>query len=452
MDRARVAVVGRPNVGKSTLVNRLAARRGSIVSEIPGLTRDRIDAEVTWRGRSFTLADTGGLVEESLAASARAGEGASTQGASSLARKVASQALMAVEGSDLVLLVVDAGSGPTSDDLALARQLRKVDVPVIVVVNKVDNPAGEVATSEHWQLGLGEPLAVSALHGLGTGDLLDRVVELLPTVSRAASAHEVASIALVGRPNVGKSSMFNRLVRSERAIVHPDPGTTRDAVDTLVEIEGRTYRMVDTAGLRRRAKASGVEIYSATRTRSAIERADVAVLIVDAAEGAGSQDQRIAQELQAAGVGVVLLLNKWDLVDDPQKAAELEHSVTERLHFLSYAPVLRASALTGRGVGRLIPHIDRVLEARRVRIPTPRFNEILQQVQGQQPPPRTGGRDVRVRYGTQIETAPPSFILFSTGRLSDSWKRFLERRIREEYSFLGNPIRLVVRERTRERR
>jgi GTPase len=437
-DRTRpvVAVVGRPNVGKSTLVNRLAGARGSIVGALPGLTRDRVDADVSWRGRTFTVTDTGGLIESSL-----------TEPTGAVTDKVAEAVLGAMESSDLVLFVVDAHAGVTSDDLALVKRLRRLAVPMIVVANKADDAFGESQASQFWSLGLGEPAAVSALHGRGSGDLLDRMVEMLPEAEAGEQDLEIPSIAIVGRPNVGKSSLFNRLVGQERAIVHPLPGTTRDSVDSVVEVGGRRYRFVDTAGIRRRAKTHDVEIFSASRTRSAIGRSDVAILVIDSLDGATAQDQRIARQVSEAGVGAAVAVNKWDLVEGPEQAKAIERSLEDRLQFVSYAPLIRTSALTKRGVLKILPEIDRVLEGRTLRISTAQINELVQQAQSTSPPPRVGPVPAKVLYATQVSTSPPTFILFSTGPIAVSWQRFLERRLRQEFGFEGNPIHLLVRER-----
>src|SRR2546421_670385 len=359
-----VAVVGRPNVGKSTLVGRLAGRRGPIVGRTPGLTR---------RQRA----------------------------------------------------------------------------PVILVANKVANLAAELEASELWGLGFGEPYPVSALHGRGSGDLLDRIVELLPPASPALAAPQMPAIALLGRPNVGKSSLFNRLVGEERAIVHAEPGTTRDAVDTVMEFDGRRYRLVDTAGMRRRARTEGVEIPSAARTRAALERADVAVLMVDVMEGAGHQEQRIARAIADAGTGIVLVLNKWDLVEGDDEAKAFARAAIDKLPFIAYAPLVRTSALTGRGAGKLIPKVDEVLEARKRRIPTSELNTFMQEAPQSHHPPRADQRDVRVLYATQAETAPPTMVLFTNGDLQAGWLRYLEHRLRDRYDFTGNPIHFVVRRQER---
>ena len=438
----RVAVVGRPNVGKSTLVNRLAGRMDSITGPTPGLTRDRLSVEAEWRGRRFLLNDTGGLIEEALGADSEA----------TITGKVASAALAAVESADLVLFVVDGKAGVTSDELALVKRLRKAKAPLLLVANKVENRNEEIQTADLWSLGLGEPIPVSATHGRNTGDLLDRIYELLPDRADMEEATEIACVAIVGRPNVGKSALFNRLIGEERSIVHDEPGTTRDSVDSLFEVNGKRYRFVDTAGIRRRAKTQDVEIYSASRTRQAIDRADLAILVIDAAEGATAQDQRIARQVADAGVGCVIALNKWDLIDDPELAKITERTVADRLQFVDYATLIRTSALTRRGVGKIFPRIDEVLEARQRRVSTSVLNDLIHEAQQKTPPPSVGGHHTKVLYATQAETAPPTFVLFTNGELAVSWERFIERRIREEFDFTGNPIRIVVRERVRQER
>lgn len=431
----RVVVVGRPNVGKSTLVNRLAARRRAIVGSVPGLTRDVLDVEVTWRERIFTLFDTGGLVADAL------GE----QAAESIGAKAAERALEAAEDADVIVFVVDITTGATADDLMLARRLQRVAPPVLVIANKADDPSRDTESSMLWELGFGEPLAVSGLHGRGTGDLLDRIVDLLPEIQPPEADVRVPALAIVGRPNVGKSSLFNRVCDDERSIVHHEPGTTRDPVDTIVEFGGTPYRFIDTAGLRRRAKTEGLEVPGASRTRASTRRADLVILVVDAAEGATSQDQRIAREMSEGGASAIVALNKWDLLHDPEAAEEAERSLTDRLHFVSYAPMVRTSALTGRGVERLLRAIPPVLEARRLRVPTAKLNEVVRDTQQRTPPPRVSGRSIKVRYTTQAEVAPPVVVLFSNGQLSPGWLRYLERRLREEFGFEGTPIRFKLR-------
>lgn len=433
---ARVVVIGRPNVGKSTLVNRLAGGRKSLVGPGAGLTRDRVETPVEWRGREFILADTGGLVERRRSADRE-----------DITAKVSRAAISAALQADVVVLVVDGATGMASEDLELAKRLRDSRAPVIVAVNKADNQVAELAASEFWSLGLGEPIPVSALHGRGTGDLLDRIHEALPDGPEGLEAEPVPAIAIVGRPNVGKSSLFNRVVGETRAIVHDEPGTTRDSIDSIVSIGESQYRFVDTAGLSRSSKTRGVAAWSAGRTRAALERADLAILVLDAAEGATAQDQKVARDVAEAGVGVVVALNKWDLIDDPYLAKTIEGSVSERLKFVDFAPLYRTSAVTKRGIEKLLAQIDRVLQARTLRVSTGVLNQLVQQTHQMAPPPRSRNKPVRVLYATQAATAPPTFVLFSTGMLSDSWLRFFERRLREDFGFTGNPIRLVVRQR-----
>lgn len=433
-----IAVIGKPNVGKSTLVNRLVARRASIVSPAEGITRDALERDVEWRGRGFTVVDTGGLVEDRALRR------------TSIAGEVSRRAVTAVSRADVVVFVVDAQSGLTADDFALAERLRKTTKPLILVANKIDDASAEPAASEAWSLGLGEPLAVSALHGRGSGELLDRIVDLLPTLGqvRVEEAGVVASIAIVGRPNVGKSSIFNRLAGGDRAIVHHEPGTTRDSIDTVVAIGGRRYRFVDTAGLRRRARTKGVEVYGAGRTREAIGRADLTLVVIDASEGATAQDQRIAEAVAEAGVGAVIVANKWDLVTGAEQAEAAMDSIKQKLRFVSYAPVLRTSATTGRGIPAVIREFEEVLGARSLRVPTARLNAVIHDAQ-QRTPARGRRGSARILYATQSGIEPPTFVLFGHGRPGAEWLRFIEHRLREEFGFPGTPLRLVVRERSR---
>jgi len=407
------------------------------VGPAAGLTRDRIDTEVEWAGKTFLISDTGGLSESTLAPDA----------AGQIGGKVSRQSLAATETADLIVLLVDGAAGSTEEDLALGRRLRRMKIPVILAANKVDNDLVEMKASELWNLGLGPPVFVSALHGRGSGELLDRIVEVLGESAPVERPLERASIAIVGRPNVGKSSLFNRFTGQQRAIVHHEPGTTRDSVDVVCEVDGHLYRFVDTAGLARRAQTKGVEIWSSIRTRAAIERADIAIVVIDAGEGATAQDQKIAREVEKAGVGAILALNKWDLIDDEEAAKSVEASSAKRLQFVDYAPLVRTSAATKRGVDKLTGQIEKVLTARSTRVPTAPLNIIVQEAHQKAPPPRDGNRNVRVLYATQASVGPPTFVLFSTGPIALPWLKFLERRLREEYNFEGNPIRLVVRER-----
>jgi GTP-binding protein len=430
-----VAVVGRPNVGKSTLVNRIAGRQLAIVEARPGVTRDRLEVECEWNGRSFLVVDTGGVVERG----------------DSLDEKVTEQSLRALGESDLVLLVLDATTGLTGDDSVVAQLVRRHGGPVIVVANKVDSEKREVDAWELAGLGLGEPAMVSALHGRGMGDLLDDVVSQLPEdKASAGEAQEatapgaqpgVAAVAIVGRPNVGKSTLFNRLSGEDRSVVHDLPGTTRDAIDTLIETEDGTLRLIDTAGMRRRARSGeGPEYYSLVRALRALDRADVALLVLDSTEGVTHQDQRLAERIDASGSPVVILLNKWDMLDTEARL-EVSDAVADRLAFLGYAPVLRVSALTGLGVQRLLPAVAEAMSAYHRRIPTGRLNDGLRSAQAAHPAP--GG--ARILYGVQGAVDPPTITLFATRRLPAPYLRYLERSLRERFELGPTPIELRVR-------
>jgi GTPase len=431
----RVAVVGRPNVGKSTLVNRILGRRAAITQEMPGVTRDRVTYQADWAGRRFELVDTGGWEPK----------------ATGLQASVVAQAERAMADADLVLLVVDATVGVTEEDAAVAARLRRGRVPVILVANKVDSAAAEPQVAGLWSLGLGEPLPVSSLHGRGAGDLLDAVVERLGTATAAADEPQVPALAIVGRPNVGKSSLLNRLAGHDLAIVDPTPGTTRDTVDSIVERAGRSYRLVDTAGMRRSfQQAEGADYFAFVRSLEAVDRADVALLVLEAPLGVAEQDQKVAVRAVEAGCGLVLLANKWDLMDDEarhQFGVDLER----KLYFVDWAPMLRVSARTGRGVEKVWGLVDRVLAERSRRIPTAALNQWLERATERTPPPPVRGRPVKVRYATQARVDPPEVVLFTSGQLSPSYRRYLEKDLRRTFGFEGTPVRLVVRVRTRER-
>jgi GTPase len=423
-----VALVGRQNVGKSTLVNRLFGRRETIAHEQPGVTRDRIEVPVQWRDRTFTAVDTGGFVSK----------------ASGIEALVARQAERAAATADLVVLVVDAQTGPQEEDSILARRLRRERVPVLVVVNKVDTEQQEPDATEFHSLGLGEPVAVSALHGRASGDLLDRILDLLPepTVGEPEVEGE-PSFALVGRPNVGKSSLFNRLVGEERSVVYEQAGTTRDAVDAVVRWPAGPARFVDTAGLRRGARMQGIDYYGLVRAARAIDRAHVALLVVDASEGLTSEDKHVAARVVEAGRALVVAANKWDLVASDAKEQVLRELGEELVPFAS-PPVLRVSALTGQGVGRLPDALLRQHERWARRVPTSEVNRVLEQAQDERPPPRGV---TRFRYGTQVSAGPPSFVLFG-GRAPDpSYRRFLENRLRRAFDLQGVPVRIRFRPR-----
>ncbi len=426
-----VAVVGRPNVGKSTLVNRILGRREAIVQERPGVTRDRKAVEAEWLGHRFTLVDTGGWMAS--------GDG--------LEVEVSAQAEQAISDADAVLFVVDATVGLTSDDEMVARLLRRVAAPVLVVANKVDDQSHQNAVWDLLGLGFGDPHPVSALHGHGTGDLLDALVPTLPGSDRSHDADAVdasLSVAIVGRPNVGKSTLFNRLIGEDRAIVHDQPGTTRDAIDTVVDTESGPVRFVDTAGMRRRARIDGAtEYYSLIRALRAVDISDVALLVIDATIGVTRQDQRLAERVDVAGCPIVVLLNKWELVG-AETRARLGADVERKLGFLGDPAVLRISALTGKGVGRLWPSLQEAVQAYRVRIPTRQVNDLVRAAQAAQPAPD----GVRILYATQGATDPPTFTLFTNRELPRTYLRYMERKIRERFDLGATAVKLRTRRRS----
>jgi GTP-binding protein len=425
-----VVFAGRPNVGKSTLVNRITGQGHAIVEERPGVTRDRKELEADWAGYRFALVDTGGWLT----------------GGDALDAKVSAQAEKAFGSADLVLLVVDATVGVTAEDEAVAAVLRRAGRPVLVVANKVDSEGREPDAWDFVRLGLGDPVAVSALHGRNTGDLLDAVVDRLPEAPDAPAelpaAAPVPGVAIVGRPNVGKSTLFNRVIGDERSIVHDEPGTTRDAIDTVVETPDGPLRFIDTAGLRRKSRIDdGPEYYGLVRALRAIDEADAALFVIDATAGVTHQDQRLAERVDAAGSPVVILLNKWELLDAEQRAAVLT-DLSDRLAFLGYAPVLKVSARTGLGVHKLLPALREAIEAYHRRVPTRELNTFIQHAQAEHPSP--GGR---VLYAVQGATDPPTFTLFATRPLPAPYLRYLERRLREHFGFGPTPLKLRVRRR-----
>ena len=442
-----VAIVGRPNVGKSTLVNRIIGRREAIVEEKPGVTRDRKEVEGEWLGRRMRLVDTGGW----LASDDR------------LAREVTRQAEKAMKAADAILVVVDAVTGVTDEDAQVAEVVRRLGRPTLLAVNKVDDTGREPAIWEFMALGLGEPAPVSALHGRATGDLLDRLVELLPpptddelaaieaelgwssaSADVDAAGNRVFAIAVVGRPNVGKSTLFNRMVGEERAVVHDEPGTTRDTIDTVVETAGGPVRFIDTAGMRRRAKiGEGTEYYSLVRALRAVDRADVALLVIDATVGVTAQDQRLAERIDAAGCPVVVVLNKWELLDAEERLDVLGQ-VGRRLRFVGDAPVLKVSALTGKGVHRLLPALAGTIEQYQRRVPTRDVNRVIQEAQAAQPAPH----GARVLYALQGAAHPPTFTLFANRELPPTYVRYLERKLREAFDLGQTAVKLRVRRRS----
>ena len=431
--RSTVAIVGRPNVGKSTLMNRILGRREAIVEERPGVTRDRKEVEASWQGREFTLVDTGGWIADG----------------DSLAEKVSRQSERAIADADAVLFVVDATVGVTEDDARVATLLRSSTAPVVLVANKVDDRVHEASIWELMSLGLGEPIPVSALHGRGAGDLLDRLVAALPDdepdeVVEEEPGERIVGVTLVGRPNVGKSTLFNRLTGEDRAVIHDRPGTTRDTVDTVVETATGPVRFIDTAGMRRKARIDEqTEYYSLVRALKAVDTADVALLVIDATLGVTHQDQRLAERVDAAGCPIVVLLNKWDLCDAEQREDAMIQ-VGDKLHFVGEAPVLRISALSGKNVQRLWPALEETIADYRTRIPTRRVNDVVRAAQAAHPAPA----GVRVLYATQGATDPPTFTLFANREVPRTWLRYLERKLREDLDLGSTPIKLRVRRRS----
>jgi GTP-binding protein len=430
-----VAVVGRPNVGKSTLVNRILGRRQAVVEDKPGVTRDRIAYDANWSGRAFTLLDTGGWEPD----------------AEGRAAAIAAQAESAMAAADVVMLIVDAMVGATDTDVAAARVLQRGGKPVILVANKVDDNRTEADAAALWSLGLGEPYPVSALHGRGSGDLLDVVLAKLPEQTGVAVPTERGPrrVALVGRPNVGKSSLLNKLSKEERAVVDSVAGTTVDPVDSLAEICGETWRLVDTAGLRKRVgTASGTEYYASLRTAAAIEAAEVAVVLLDSSEPISEQDQRILTRVVEAGRALVIAFNKWDLVDEDRRYY-LKRELERDLRRITWAPRVNISARTGRAVEKLAPAMRRALEGWETRIPTGRLNQWVSELVQAHPHPVRGGRQPRILFATQAGNCPPRFVLFTTAPLDAGYVRYVERRLREDFGFVGSPVLVSVRPRRR---
>jgi GTP-binding protein len=427
--KPQVVIVGRPNVGKSSLVNRLAGKRVTVVEEHRGVTRDRKAVEVEWGGLSFDVVDTGGWLE--------AGD--------SLEAKVSQQAEAALATADLVLLVVDVTTGMVDEDTHAARWALRSGRPVLLVVNKVDDAQHEASSWEFLGLGAGDPHTVSAQHGRGTGDLLDVIVARLEEnriVDEVADADDDGAlrVAIVGRPNVGKSTLFNQLIGEERSVVHDMPGTTRDAIDTLVSTEVGLIRFIDTAGMRRRAKTeAGLETYAVLRSLDALDRSDIAILVIDATVGATGQDQRLAERISAAGCPSLVVLNKWELVAVDERDSVLA-TVGEKLAFLGDAPVMKTTATSGKGVHRILPALAIAAADYQKRVPTGALNRAIRDLQVKQPAP-TG----KIRYAVQGATEPPTFTLFIAGRLPQTYLRYVERSLRERFSLGSQPLRVRVR-------
>lgn len=428
-----VAVVGRPNVGKSMLVNRLIGRREAVVQDVPGVTRDRVSYDASWAGREFVLVDTGGWAPD----------------AKGLAAQIAEQAELAIDTADAVLFVVDAQVGALDNDDAIVRVLRRSKKPVVVAVNKVDDARQEADAATMWNLGLGEPHPVSALHGRGTGDLLDALLAVLPEVAEAGEP-EIGGprrVALIGRPNVGKSSLLNKLSGQKRAVVDDVAGTTVDPVDELVTIAGTTYRLIDTAGIRRRVKeASGHEYYASLRTQGAIERAEVCVVVIDASTSITDQDLRILSSVEEAGKALVIAYNKWDLTDE-ERRRYLDREVEQDIQAFSWAPSVNISALTGRNVDKLAKAIEAALTGWETRVSTGKLNAFLGRLAAGHPHPVRSGKQPRILFGTQAQNCPPTFALFTSGPLDQGYVRFIERRLREDFGFIGSPVHVQIRAR-----
>jgi GTP-binding protein len=432
-----LAVVGRPNVGKSTLVNRILGHREAVVEDTPGVTRDRVFYEAEWAGRDFWLVDTGGWEDK-------------VQG---IAYRVAEQAEVAVDLADVVLFVVDTTVGITTTDEQLLKVLRRSRRPVVLVANKVDDERGELEAAGLWNLGLGEPHAVSAIHGRGSGDLLDAVMEVLPQEGRGAAPDSgPRRVALLGRPNVGKSSLLNRLAGETRVVVDELAGTTRDPVDERITLGGEDWTFVDTAGIRRRVlQSQGADFYASLRTRTALDRAEVAVVLLEASEPISTQDLKIIDMVLESGRALVLAFNKWDLLDEERRAA-LEREIEKDLAHVAWAPRVNISAVTGRHAEKLVPAIRLALESWDTRIPTGRLNAFLGTLVAAHPHPLRGGKQSRILFATQARTRPPRFVVFATGFLEHGYRRFIERRLREDFGFEGSPIELGVRIREKRKR
>ncbi|MFJ8822260.1 ribosome biogenesis GTPase Der [Streptomyces sp. NPDC102467] len=427
-----LAVVGRPNVGKSTLVNRIIGRREAVVEDKPGVTRDRVTYEAEWAGRRFKLVDTGGWEQDVLGIDA----------------SVAAQAEYAIETADAVVFVVDSTVGVTDTDEAVVRLLRKANKPVVLCANKVDGLSGEADATALWSLGIGEPHPVSSLHGRGTGDMLDAVIEALPDAPAQTFGVAVGGprrVALIGRPNVGKSSLLNQVANEDRVVVNELAGTTRDPVDELIELGGVTWKFVDTAGIRKRVHLQqGADYYASLRTAAAVEKAEVAVILIDSSESISVQDQRIVTSAVEAGRAIVVAYNKWDTLDE-ERRYYLEREIETELAQIAWAPRVNVSARTGRHMEKLVPAIETALAGWETRVPTGRLNAFLGEIVASHPHPVRGGKQPRILFGTQAGTKPPRFVLFSSGFIEHGYRRFVERRLREEFGFEGTPIHISVR-------
>ncbi|MDP2211438.1 MAG: ribosome biogenesis GTPase Der [Candidatus Aquicultor sp.] len=427
-----VAVVGRPNVGKSTLVNRIVSQQLAIVHESAGVTRDRNYVEAEWNGKTFTIIDTGGIdFGEDIA----------------MGRLITDQAMLAIEEADVIVLVVDGIVGQTHEDEMVAKVLRASKKPIVLAVNKIDDMAHEAAIYDFYNLGLGDPHPVSSNHGRGVGDLLDVIAALIPSVARIEDINEV-KVAIVGRPNVGKSSIINKILGEERAIVSDIPGTTRDTIDTVLEKDGIIYRFIDTAGLRRQSSAKeDVEYYSFVRSLRALDRADIAVIVIDAVEGPSTQDQKIANLAEDRGCASILILNKWDLMDDPEWATKVQDVLENKMRFLDYAPRLKVSAETGMGIHKIFEQLNIVMGEYVKRVSTSALNGLVMKIKSEGFQPSKGGKTLKIAYAAQIRIKPPVFVFFVNhpDLVSDSYKRYIENQIRDVFVFIGTPLNIQFR-------
>ncbi len=434
MGKPIVAIIGRQNVGKSTFLNRVAGKRIAIIEDLPGTTRDRILADVSWEGTEFTIVDTGGL---------------EVKPQSTVAQGVKEQVEVAITEADVLIFLADVRDGVMPLDLEIADMLRQASKPILLVVNKVDNDKLETGAVEFYELGLGEPLAISAHHGRGTAELLDKIISLLPVVSPVETEPGTMKVAIVGRPNVGKSMLLNAQLGEERTIVDDSPGTTRDAIDTLFDFQGQSVLLIDTAGIRRRGRlGAGVGRYSVIRALRAIERADVALLVIDATEPFTAQDMHIAGYIQQAVKGIVLVVNKWDLVTD-KNVTEWNRYIRSQLRFMPYAPVLYTSAKFGQGMDKVMPQVCQVYQERLKRLPTAAVNSVVQQAVAAHNLPRIGSKQLSILYSTQAEVNPPTFVFFVNDAklIHFSYKRYLENKLRQSFGFAGTPLRLVFKTR-----
>lgn len=435
---AIVAIVGRPNVGKSTLFNRLIGQRLAIVEDVPGVTRDRLYGETEWTGHRFTLIDTGGIEIE---------------GNSDISIQTKKQAEIAIAEADLILFMTDGKQGLQTDDREIADYLRKSKKPVLLVVNKIDNMAMVQNMYDFYELGLGDPSEISAVNGLNIGDLLDEIIAAIPSDLTEQEEDDSLKISFIGRPNVGKSSLINSILGEERVIVSNVPGTTRDAIDTLFEWHDKQYTLIDTAGMRRKSKIyENVERFSVLRALRAVDRSDVVMMVLDAVEGVTEQDQRIAGYAHEKGRGIVLVVNKWDLVEKDSKTADqMAKKIKDDLIFATYAPIVFVSALTGQRISRLLEVVDYVSEQQNLRLQTSSINDLLQEAMRMNPPPNTAGRRLKIYYVSQVAVKPPVFVFFvNDPELAHfSYIRYLENQIRATYGFEGTPIKLTFRARER---